>query len=195
MNLKILRFILLFCFGVALYPLFGYAAKKAGEDWWSLQPIVRPELPASPSGEVIDGFIDRKLKDRGLALAPEANPRDLIRRVTYDLTGLPPTPDEMESFLNDASKDAYEKLVDRLLASPHYGERWARHWLDVVRFGESHGFEYNQPRQNFWHYRNWVVKAFNEDMPYDRFTRWQIAGDHFGKGDPDGFIATGCLVT
>ncbi len=118
----------------------------------------------------------------------------MIRRVTFDLIGLPPTPEEIDAFLHDESADAYEKLVDRLLASPHYGEQWARHWLDVVRFGENEGFEHNRPRPNAWRYRDWVIDALNSDMPYDRFVREQIAGDVLAPNDPMAVTATGYLV-
>jgi hypothetical protein len=172
--------------------------KRAGEDWWSLQPIQKVDAPpaggsAWPRGE-IDRFTLAGLKQKGLMPSPQADRRTLVRRVFFDLIGLPPTPEDIEKFLIDASPDAYEKLVDRLLDSPHYGERWARHWLDVVRYGESSGFEYNQPRNNAWPYRNWVVDALNADMPYDRFVRLQIAGDVIAPGSAEGVIATGCLV-
>ncbi len=170
--------------------LSGEAARKHREEptLWSLEPVVRPET----SG--IDELIRKRLRAAGLQPSPEASRRTLVRRLTFDLTGLPPKPEEVERFLADASPDAYGQLVDRLLASPHFGERWARHWLDVACFGESHGFEYNQPRQNSWHYRNWVVRAFNDDMPYDHFARMQLAGDTMAETEPDGIVATGFLV-
>ena len=155
---------------------------------WSLEPVVRPDA----SG--IDELVLARLHAADLNLSPEADRRTLIRRLTFDLTGLPPKHEDVERFLADESPDAYEQLVDRLLASSHFGERWARHWLDIASFGESHGFEYNQPRQNAWHYRNWVVKAFNEDLPYDRFARMQLAGDTMSETEPDGVVATGFLV-
>src|SRR5262249_9712671 len=129
-----------------------------------------------------------------LSPSPEAGRTTLIRRLTFDLLGLPPTPEEIAAFVGDPRPDAYDALVDRLSASPHYGERWARHWLDVVRFGESDGFERDLPRANAWHYRDWVVKALNEDMPYDRFARLQLAGDALQPGDRDALAATGFLV-
>ena len=175
------------------------AADKAGEDWWSLQPIKRPTVPrmqdASWVQNAIDAFVLAKLQSNKLKPSPEANRRTLIRRLSYDLTGLPPSPAEVRAFLKDKAPNAYERVVARLLASPHYGERWARHWLDVVHYGESHGFEYNQPRNNSWPYRNWVIRALNADLPYDQFVRMQIAGDVIAPGSADGLIAIACLVT
>jgi hypothetical protein len=171
---------------------------RAGYDWWSLQSIRRPELPriarSDSARNPLDRFILEKLEDKGLAPSPEADRRTLLRRLKLDLLGLPPTPDEIDAFGHDDRPDAYETLVDRLLASPLYGERWARHWLDIVRFGESNGFEYDELRKNAWHYRDWVIAAFNEDMPYDEFVRRQIAGDVRAPDDPRGSIAAGFLV-
>src|SRR5205807_2729142 len=124
----------------------------------------------------LDRFILARLEKEGLSPSPEADRVTLIRRLSLDLLGLLPTPAEVDAFLADDRPDAYERLVDRLLASPHYGERWARHWLDVVRFAESHGFEMNQPRLNAWPYRDYVIRALNEDKPYDRFIIEQLAG-------------------
>ena len=124
----------------------------------------------------------------------EADRSTLIRRLTIDLTGLPPTPEEIAVFLNDAGDGAYERVVDRLLASPQYGVRWARHWLDVVRFGESNGFEYDELRPNAWPYRDWVVRALNDDLPYDEFVRLQLAGDVLRPQDFDAKVATGFLA-
>jgi hypothetical protein len=172
--------------------------KRAGYDWWSLRPVVRPELPAIKwrgwARNGVDPFILQRLESRGLAPSAEADRRTLIRRVSFDLTGLPPSATEIEAFVHDPDPRAYDKLVDRLLASPHYGERWARHWLDVVRFGESDGFERDLPRPNAWHYRDWVVRTFNDDLPYDEFVRFQIAGDALRPGDPDGWKAAAFLV-
>ncbi|MFP6906297.1 MAG: DUF1553 domain-containing protein [Verrucomicrobiota bacterium] len=170
--------------------------KRAGEDWWSLQALVRPEPPPSAAWDrnPIDAYIRVALSAKKLSPAPEADRRTLMRRLSFDLLGLPPSPADLDRFIRDESPQAYEHLVDRLLDSPHYGERWTRHWLDVVRFGESHGFEYNQPRQNAWPYRNWVIDALNRDMPYDEFVRFQIAGDVITKNAADGVIATGFLV-
>ena len=173
-----------------IQPSFVEASRRDRSEpkLWSLEPVVRPDA----SG--IDELVLARLHAADLNLSPEADRRTLIRRLTFDLTGLPPKHEDVERFLTDESPDAYEQLVDRLLASSHFGERWARHWLDIASFGESHGFEYNQPRQNAWHYRNWVVKAFNEDLPYDRFARMQLAGDTMSETEPDGVVATGFLV-
>jgi len=162
---------------------------RAGYDWWSLKPLANLESKRS-----IDSFIDARLTTAGLSSSAVAGKRTLIRRLSFDLLGLPPTREQIGKFLADKSDEAYEKLVDRLLASPHYGERWARHWLDVVRFGESNGFEYDQPRDNAWHYRNWVINALNQDMPYDEFVRLQLAGDILRPKDPQAIAAAGFLV-
>ncbi len=173
-------------------------ATRAGADWWSLQPIHKPKLPELKDGSwvrnPIDAFILAKLQAHGLQPSGEADRRTYIRRVTFDLIGLPPSPDEIEKFLSDQSPEAYERLVDRLLASPHYGERWGRHWLDVVRFAESHGYETNELRRNAWPYRDWVIRAFNEDKPFSRFVMEQLAGDVAGPGDAQIEVATGFLV-
>jgi hypothetical protein len=164
-------------------------------DWWSLKPIARPQPPAvaksSWATNDLDRFILARLDREHLAPRRQADRRTLIRRVTFDLIGLPPTPAEVHAFLNDPSPDAYEKVVDRLLASPRFGERWARHWLDVVRYADSHGFEMNQPRPTAWPYRDWVIAAFNDDMPYDQFVRAQIAGDAIGVHAATGFLVAG----
>ena len=184
--------------GAAPLDLFSTTTdSRAGRDWWSLQPMQKVTPPAVTTAwgrNEIDKFVVRALIANQLEPSPEADRRVLIRRLTFNLIGLPPTPQEVDAFVTDDSPDAYETLVDRLLDSPHYGERWARHWLDVVHFGESNGFEYNQPRNNAWPYRNWVIDAFNDDMPYDEFVRQQIAGD-FLAPDAGGTIAVGCLVT
>jgi hypothetical protein len=172
--------------------------RRAGYDWWSLRPV-RPVAPPTvkrsdwPRNEV-DRFVLARLESCGLSPAPEADRRTLIRRLSFDLVGLPPEPEEVERFVADQAPGAYEKLVERLLASPHHGERWARHWLDVVRFGESQGFEYNRIRDNAWRYRDWVVDALNRDLPYDEFVRRQVAGDVLYPKDLAALIATGYLV-
>jgi hypothetical protein len=179
-------------------PFLATTERRAGYDWWSFQPITRPAAPAAKQASDIkndiDYFIRASLEQRGLSQAPEADRRTLIRRLSFDLTGLPPEPEEVEQFVNDHDESAYAKLVDRLLDSPRYGERWARHWLDVVRFGESQGFERNRVRENAWRYRDWVINAFNSDMPYDEFIRRQIAGDVIAPDDYDSLIATGYHV-
>ena len=151
-----------------------------------MRPVVPSDAPSA-----VDAFVRARLAQSGLSPSPEADPRTLIRRVSFDLVGLPPTPEQVESFVSDPSPDAYEKLVDRLLASPQYGERWGRHWLDVVRFADTHGFEMNQPRPNAWRYRDWVIRSLNEDKPYDRFVLEQLAGDALGADEATGFLVAG----
>ena len=178
---------------------FRYSTySRAGTDWWSLQPLrdTQPPATARPGWTTnpIDAFVDVKRTVVGLSPSPDADKLTLIRRLSFDLLGLPPTPDEINTFLSDTTDHAYENLVDRLLASPHYGERWARHWLDIVRFGESNGFEYDQPRDNAYPYRNWVINALNQDMPYDEFVRMQLTGDILHPNDFNAAAATGFLV-
>ncbi|QDV48617.1 DUF1553 domain-containing protein [Gimesia fumaroli] len=179
-------------------PFSKTTKKRGGYDWWSLQPLHQVAVPQVPDKQwgrnPIDAFVLARLQEHQLRPQSRADRRTLIRRLYYTVIGLPPEPEEVEAFVNDSAPDAYEKLVDRLLASPHYGEHWARHWLDVVRFGESNGFERDQPRLNAWHYRNWVIQAFNEDLPYDQFVRLQLAGDMLKPDDPSAVIATGFLV-
>src|SRR5204863_6909386 len=139
----------------------------------------------------VDAFILARLATEGLTPAPEADRRTLIRRITFDLTGLPPTPAEVDDFLKDTSPDAYEKLVERLLASPHYGEKWGRHWLDVVRYAETEGFEYDRLRPGAWRYRDYVIASFNADTPYDRFVRKQLAGDEIDPESDELRVAAG----
>ncbi len=142
----------------------------------------------------IDAFVIQKLNEHGLRMSPEADRRTLIRRLSFDLRGLPPSIDEIAQFLSDQSPKAYEQLVDRMLASPHYGERQARHWLDIAHYADTHGFERDQRRDNAWRYRDWVIRAFNDDMPYDQFLKDQIAGDAYRPDDPQAIIATGFLA-
>lgn len=172
--------------------------QRGGPAWWSWQPIRRPALPTVHASswirQPVDAFILHQLETQQLTPAPEADRRTYLRRVKFDLLGLPPTPEELTQFQHDTSADAYEKLIDRLLASPHYGERWGRHWLDVVRFAESHGYETNELRRNAWPYRDWVIRAFNEDKPFARFVQEQLAGDVVAKGDSLNEVATGFLV-
>ena len=174
--------------------------RRAGTDWWSLQPLVKATPPPPESApknwraSPIDLWIHSALEARGIQPAPEAERRDLIRRVTYSLTGLPPEPREVETFLRDRSPRAYERLVDRLLASPQYGERWARRWLDVVRYAESEGFERDVPRDHAWPYRDYVIRSFNRDKPYLQFAREQIAGDVMEPVTRDGVAATAMLT-
>jgi len=179
-------------------PFRFSSSRRAGLDWWSLQPLARPPLPAQESDpwvrNPIDSFVLNKLRDANLDPSPPANPRALVRRVYLDLIGLPPTTSALDAFEADPSPGAWQRLVDELLASRHYGERWARHWLDVARFGESHGYEYNQPRDAAWHYRDWVIQALNNDLPFDQFARQQIAGDVLQPDTVAGAAAVGFLV-
>ncbi|MBI3865125.1 MAG: DUF1549 domain-containing protein, partial [Planctomycetia bacterium] len=171
---------------------------RAGYDWWSLQPVKRPALPeVSHKAWVrnpIDRFVLTGLAAKGLEPSRAADKRVLIRRLSFDLLGLPPDPADVDAFLADESPEAYSRLIERYLESPHYGERWGRHWLDVVRFGESQGFERDKLRPNAWPYRDWVISALNDDLPYDEFVRLQLAGDVLRSDDPRGTIATGFLV-
>jgi hypothetical protein len=166
--------------------------KRGGRDWWSFQSVKRPSIPDG-TRHPIDAFVQRELKSQGREPAPEADRRTLIRRLSFDLLGLPPSLQETEAFLADHSPDAYEKLVDRLLASPHYGERWARHWLDVVRYAETCGYERDQTLPYAWKYRDWVVQAFNRDKPFDRFIIEQLAGDELPDRSEETRIGTGFL--
>jgi mono/diheme cytochrome c family protein len=175
-------------------------AKRANKTWWSLQPLAKVEPPMAKgissdwAKSPTDRFVFAKLAERDLQPSPPADRRALIRRVTYDLTGLPPTPEEVEAFVNDKAPNAYEKLVDRLLNSPRYGEQWGRHWLDVVRFGESKGFEQNHIINNLWPFRDYVIRSFNEDKPFNRFIVEQLAGDVVGRGNPAVEVGTAFLV-
>jgi len=162
---------------------------KADRSWWSLRPLDRSELPAAGipadwAANPIDRFNYARLASANLRPNRPADRRALIRRVTYDLTGLPPTPEEIDAFVRDESPNAYETLVDRLLASPRYGEQWGRHWLDVVRFGESSGFEVNHVIDNAWPYRDYIIQSLNDDKPFDRLVIEHLAGDAVGAGDP-----------
>src|SRR4051812_26587330 len=157
---------------------------------WAFQPPTRPALPAVDATHPIDRFVLARLKKEGLSPSPQADKATLIRRVTLDLTGLLPTPKEVEDFLKDDSPTAYEKVVDRLLASPHYGERQARHWLDLARYADSNGYTIDGPRQ-IWPYRDWVINALNADMTFDRFTIDQLAGDLLPNATREQKVATG----
>ncbi len=162
--------------------------------FWSFQPLARPKAP--PGAHPVDAFVLAKLRDKGLSLSPEADRPTLIRRVTFDLTGLPPTPEEAEAFINDKAADAYEKVVARLLASPAYGERMARLWMDAVHFAETHGHDQDRVRPNAWRYRDYLINAFNADTPYMRFVQEQVAADVLYTNQPQlipalGFLAAG----
>src|SRR5262249_42898618 len=158
--------------------------------WWSLRPVVKPGVPAvkEPAWvrSPLDVFILHRLEEKGIAPSGPADRRTLIRRLTFDLHGLPPAPEEIEAFVKDPAPNAYEKLVDRLLASARYGERWGRHWLDVARFGESQGFERDKIRDHSWPYRDYVISSLNADKSYWRFIKEQIAGDQIEPVTGDG---------
>jgi hypothetical protein len=164
-----------------------------GAVWESSAKYWAFEKPVAVAGKSIDDFVNAQLSARGLAPAPRADQRTLLRRAYLDLTGLPPTLDEANEYLNDRSPDAWEKLIDKLLASPHYGERWGRHWLDVARYADSNGFEHDFDRPNAWRYRDYVIRAFNQDKPYDSFLREQLAGDELPEVTQDSLVATGFL--
>lgn len=163
-------------------------------NWWAFQSVIDPELPPlDDSGwarNEIDRFVFRMLASRNVSPAPEADRRTLIRRLYFDLTGLPPTPEDVEAFVDDESAQAYEHLVDRLLDSPRYGERQARHWLDLVRYSESDGYRKDDYRPTLWRYRDWVIDSFNTDKPFDRFIAEQVAGDELDPDNPDAVVAT-----
>ena len=185
----------------------GFAITDDDRRWWAFQPIARPKVPElrvpnSTLRNPIDAFLLAKLSEKGLGFSPQADRVALIRRVYFDLVGLPPTPDDVEWFVKDTSPDAYEKLVDRLLLSPQYGERWGRHWLDVAGYADSEGGSPDDPeRANAWKYRDYVIRAFNADKPFDRFVKEQLAGDELVKppyaglspADLDALVATGFL--
>jgi len=163
--------------------------------YWAYVPVRRPPPPAVRRREwvknPVDAFLLSRLEEKGLPPAPPASRLALIRRATYDLTGLPPAPEEAEAFAADPAPDAYEKLLERLLASPRYGEKWGRHWLDLVHFAETNGYERDGDKPNAWRYRDYVIRAFNEDKPYDRFLKEQLAGDEMEPRSVDAVIATG----
>ena len=176
----------------SLSKLEERAITEQERQFWSFRPISRPTPPVA-SGNPIDGFLAASWKAKGLTPSPRANKRTLIRRAYLDVTGLPPSVTEVEAFVADQSPDAFVKVVDKLLASPAYGERWGRHWLDLVRYADSGGYETDTDRLNVWRYRDWVVNALNQDMPYDRFVQLQIAGDEYAPGTVDAKIATGYI--
>jgi hypothetical protein len=162
---------------------------------WSLQPLKATAVPIITGVEnPVDSFVRAGLAAKGLTISAPADRATLIRRLSFDLLGLPPTPEEVDEFARNSSPKAFEVLVDRLLSTPQYGERWGRHWLDVARYTESQGFEYDTLRDNAWHYRDYVIRSFNEDKPYDQFMREQVAGDVMEPVTSDGMIAPSLLV-
>ncbi len=180
---------------------FRYSSeKRAGYDWWSLKTLQSPAPPAIPAEwesrvhNPIDRFVLAQVHVQKLTPSDRAAPRLLVRRLAFDLTGLPPSPEDVAAFEKSSTPEMYEKLLTQYLDSPQYGERWARHWLDLARYGESQGFERDKLRTNSWPYRDWVIRSLNEDLPYDQFARMQIAGDLLLPDDADGIIATGFLV-
>jgi hypothetical protein len=190
----------------ALLALFAVAARSNGgeidfdkaREFWPFQPIKKPALPAVQNSAgaqtPVDYFILARLEAKGLSPAPQAEPRILLRRLYFDLIGLPPTPEQMDQFLREYranSQAAVVKVIDELLASPHYGERWGRHWLDVVRFGQTNGYERDGEKLFAWRYRDYVIDSFNRDKSYDLFVKEQIAGDELEPLTNDGIIATG----
>ncbi|HBI41679.1 MAG TPA: hypothetical protein DDY78_02345, partial [Planctomycetales bacterium] len=172
------------------------AGDELGRRHWAFRPPVLPPIPPVKDAKWLrtdlDRFVLSRLDKEGLAPSPEADRTTLIRRLGLDLIGLPPTPEEVDAYVNDKSPDAYEKVVDRLLASPHYGERWGRQWLDAARYADSDGYEKDKPRF-VWSYRDWVVNALNRDLPYDRFLVEQLAGDLLLNATQDQIVATGYL--
>ncbi len=180
----------------AIWPAHATATVEVNAEVWSLRPIRQPAVPTAKikNGNVIDSFLAAKRADKNLPASSEADRRTLLRRAAITLTGLPPTPEETAAFIHDSDPSAYDKLVDRLLASPRFGERWAQFWLDVVRWSETNGSESNLYRKNAWPYRDYVIRAFNADLPFDRFIREQIAGDALGVDEATGFLVSGGFV-
>jgi hypothetical protein len=170
---------------------------SATNDWWAVRPLVKPAVlvrSGQPACNPVDAFIGSARDAKGLSRAPEADRRALLRRVYFDLIGLPPSPDEIHAFLADNSKDAYERVVDRLLQSPRYGERWARLWMDAAHFAETHGHDQDRIRTNAWPYRDYLIQSFNQDKPYAKFVQEQVAGDALFADDPQAVVAMGFLA-
>ena len=188
----------------SLIQIQEVVSSEKGKNLWSLKKISSVEPPIiekdSWSSNAIDKFILKRLQDSQIKPNPSAEKLTIIRRVSFDLLGLAPSREDIEGFLSDNSSDAYDKLLNKLLSSPHYGERWGRHWLDVARFGESHGYESDNERPHAWTYRDAVIKAFNQDLPFNRFVKWQVAGDILEPKDSlavtlTGFLSAGSTVT
>lgn len=176
----------------------------SGADWprhWAYRPLARPAVPQLDSPQLrewaetpIDRFVARRLSERSLSPSPEADRRTLLRRASFDLLGLPPTPEQLQQFIADGRPEAWQRAVDRMLADPRYGERWARHWMDLVHFAETHGHDQDRPREHAWPYRDYLIRSFNNDKPYARFVAEQIAGDVLAPTDPWAVVATGMLA-
>src|SRR5260221_3987990 len=162
-----------------------FTITDADRAWWAFQPVQRPAVPPLRSHRAashpIDAFVLSRLEEMKLTMNPPATPRELVRRAYFDLLGLPPSPEDVAAFERHPTDAAWEQLIERLLASPHYGERWGRHWLDLVRYAESNGYERDGAKPHAWRYRDYVINAFNEDKPYDRFVREQLAGDEIAE--------------
>jgi hypothetical protein len=171
---------------------------EAGRDFWSFRRLAKVEPPRVKgetwAGNPVDRFILAGLEEKGLSPAPHADRPKLVRRIYFDVIGLPPTPDELSAALKDQAPDWYERLVDKLLASPHHGERWARHWLDVARYADSDGYENDADRPSAYPYRDFVIRALNDDLPYNTFLQWQLAGDELAPGNPQALAATGFVI-
>jgi hypothetical protein len=183
------------CFTLALLFVAVSPVAAAEPAHWSLRPRSRPDVPRLSDDSwcrtAVDALVLDRLQKAGLRPAPEADRRTLIRRLSFDLIGLPPTPEEIDAFVNDPAPDAYERLVERLLGSPHYGERWGQHWLDVVRYAETDGFEYDRNRPGAWRYRDYVIRSLNGDKPFDRFATEQLAGDEIDPQSREMQVAAG----
>lgn len=186
--------------GLLLFTCFGQmcGAEDGGKSWWAFKPLSNaspPELVTKDgiNGNIIDQWVFSRLVEIGVEPNPQANRRLLMRRASFDLLGMPPTPEQVQAFQNDSSVEAWGKVVSGLLSNEHYGERWGRHWLDLARYGESSGFEHDYDRPSAYHYRDFVIKALNADMPYDQFVQWQIAGDEYEPENPLAMMATGFL--
>jgi hypothetical protein len=176
---------------------YVWAAADGDRQWWAFRPLVQPTVPATAgdswSHHPIDHFVYRKLAAEGMQPAPQADKATLVRRLTYDLWGLPPTPVQIDQYVEDSSPDAWSGQIDRLLADPRYGEHWGRYWLDVVRYAESDGWNKDAYRPDLWRYRDYVVRAFNQDKPYPEFVRQQLAGDEMEGAEPENLAASGFL--
>ncbi len=173
-------------------PVRGGVVTPEARNSWPYRRLTRPDVPRIPNAtNPVDAFIFARLKENGLKMNGPADKVALIRRVYYDLIGLPPSPEEVDAFVSDSAPDAYERLIDRLLESPHYGERWGRHWLDLVRYAETNGYERDGPKPFAWRYRDYVIKSFNDDKPFDRFILEQLAGDEWDRNNPEAIIGTG----
>ncbi|MDA1274642.1 MAG: DUF1549 domain-containing protein [Verrucomicrobia bacterium] len=197
---RLIAFICLFSLSLASAFASDQPDRQDLNDWWSLAPLSLPQIPALSDEDSlwvrtpVDAFILAKLREEGLSPSAEADRKTLIRRLFFDVIGLPPSPAEIEQFVTDPNPKAYERLVDRLLNTPRYGERWARYWLDVVHYGDTHGYDKDKLRLNAWPYRDYVIRSFNSDKPYSRFVCEQIAGDTLFPGSEDGIIATGFIA-